>query len=187
MNEIEYERMQENAAIGQAIAANLQAILDEHGATDVADLYRTLYKYTDCGPWLSVKLHDGTWKHCHELQGISNCNVRALLVGSIVEGSDAEVLGRGIDLMDYMDEGGEAKAVEAFNREVEQVNDEACRLWGEANNEDTDEPWVLVAYAENEPLRLFGPFETQEEALLYGAAHHADGAYEAKAIQQPTN
>lgn len=134
MDEIEHERMQEDAATGQAIAANLQAILDDYGVTDVANLYRSIYKYTECGPWLSVQLHDGTWKHCHELRGIENGNVRALLVGSIVEGSDAEVTADPIDLMDYMDEGGDAKAVADFSNEVEQVNREACRLWDEANN-----------------------------------------------------
>lgn len=136
MNEMEYERMQEDAAIGQAIAQNLQAILDDNGAVDVADLYRSIYKYTDCGPWLSVQLHDGTWKHCHELRGIDNGNVRALLIGSIVEGSDAEVLGKVIDLIDYDDEGGEQQAVAAFNHELDQVNDEACRLWDEANKDE---------------------------------------------------
>lgn len=139
MNEIEYERMQEDAAIGQMIAENLQAILDAHDANNVQDLYRTIYKYTDCGPWLSVQLHDGTWKHSHELRGIDNGNVRALLVGSIVEGSDAEVLGRVIDLIAFDDEDGPQKAAEAFDHEVEEVNAEACALWHEANDDEDDD------------------------------------------------
>jgi hypothetical protein len=123
MNEREYEEMQESAAIGQMIAANLQAILDDHGATNVADLYRTLYKHTECGPWLSVQLHDGTWKHCHELRGIDNGDVRALLVGAIVEGSDADVVGSVVDLMDYGDEGDEALAVADFMISKEQARE----------------------------------------------------------------
>lgn len=137
MNEMEYERMQEDAATGQAIADNLQAILDDNDAENVAQLYRTIYKYTDCGPWLSVKLHDGTWVHCGHLQHVENNNVRALLVGSIVEGSDAEVSGDVLDLMIYETP---AQALAAFDAEVEEVNDRACELWHEANDEDDDEP-----------------------------------------------
>ena len=93
-------------------------------------LFRSsIYKYTECGPWLSVRLHDGTVRHCDQLQGIENGSVRALLVGSIVEGSDAEVTADWIDLLiEDPDE-----AVLKFNAAVEWVNDEACALWEEAN------------------------------------------------------
>ena len=136
MNEIDYYRMQEDAATGRLICQNLEAILIDNGSgMTVADLYKSVYKYTPCGPWLSVRLHDGTWKHCGELRGIENGNVRALLVGSIVEGSDAEVVGQEIDLLtcDTPEE-----AVTAFWHEVEQVNAEACLLWDEANGEDDE-------------------------------------------------
>lgn len=134
MNEIDYYKMQEDAAAGQACADNLEAILsDNGGGMTVADLYRSIYKYTACGPWLSVQLHDGTWKHCDELDGIDNGNVRALLVGSIVEGCDAEVEGRVLDLLEFETP---EDAVAAFNHEIEQVNADACALWDEANEEE---------------------------------------------------
>lgn len=139
MNEREYHEMQENAATGQMIAANLQAILDDHDCENVAQLYRTIYKYTDCGPWLSVQLHDGTWRHCDNLHGIDNGNVRALKVGSIVEGSDAEVEADPIDLIRFDEEGGEQLAVTTFNAAVEWVNDEASALWDDANGDESDD------------------------------------------------
>ncbi len=111
---------------GGICLGNLEAILAAHGVDDVSDLGRFLYKYTDAGLWLSVRLHDGTWKHTGNLDGIDNGNVRALLVGSIVEGSDAEVYGREVDLLND-------DAPAELEHEVEEVDAEACRLWEEAN------------------------------------------------------
>lgn len=137
MNEIDYYRMQESAAEGQVCLDNLNAILSDNGGEmTVDDLYRSIYKYTECGPWLSVQLHDGTWKHCDQLDGIDNGNVRALLVGSIVENSDAEVTGRVLDLLEFETP---EDAIAAFNHEVEQVNAEACALWDEVNAEEIEE------------------------------------------------
>lgn len=136
MNEREYFEWQDSMEIGGIILENLLAILRDHDVENVADLYRTLYKYTDCGPWLSVLLHDGTWRHSHELDGIQNRDVRALLVGSIVEGSDAEVTGCEVDLIKFDEP---EHAVAAFNHEVDQVNTYACALWDEANDEDEED------------------------------------------------
>ena len=113
---------------------NLEAILSDNGSDmNVAALARSLYKYTECGAYLSVQLHDGTWRNSGDLTGIENSNVRQLLVGSIVEGSDAEVCADPIDLNEYKDP---ADAVKAFNDIVSWVNDEACVLWHEANDEE---------------------------------------------------
>ena len=120
--------MQESAAIGQSIADNLNAILDD--APDVRALYRRTYKYTECGAWLSVRLHDGTIRHCDQLDDVKNDDVRALLVGSIVENSDAEVVADWIDLIDYETP---ADAAAAFNDTVDWVDNAACALWDEAN------------------------------------------------------
>jgi hypothetical protein len=46
-----------------------------------------------------VRRHDGTWKHAGDLAGVATGDVRSLRVGSIVEGSDAEVQGAEIDLL----------------------------------------------------------------------------------------
>lgn len=137
MNEIDYEQMQEDAAIGKAIAANLKAILDDWGVENVKQLDRTIYKRTECGAYLSVQLHDGTWRHSGNLDGIDNGNVQALLLGSIVEGSDADVTADPISLFNYMDEGDEKRLIADFDKTVDWVNDEACRIWEE--NEEGDE------------------------------------------------
>lgn len=135
MNEREYQRMQRDEEAGRICLANLEAILSDNGSDmNVHALYRSIYKYTACGPWLSVVLHDGTTRHCDKLEGIENGAVRKLLVGSIVEGSDAEVGPTTIDLLTYEDP---ADAVKAFNDAVEEVNDEACSLWEEANGDHT--------------------------------------------------
>lgn len=134
MNEMEYYENEEMIGMGKHMQDCLEAILSDNGSDmTVAALYRSIYKYTECGPWLSVKLHDGTWRHCGQLEGIDNGNVRALMVGSIVEGSDAEAVGQVLDLMEFE---SPEDAVAAFNREVAWVNDEACALWEEANNQE---------------------------------------------------
>lgn len=132
----DYLRMQDDLEGGAICLAALEEILLDNGSgMTVYDLARSLYKYTECGAWLSVQLHDGSWRHSGELYGIKNGDVRALQVGSIVEGSDAEVEGTPLDLLTFDTEGS---AVQAFNREVEWVNDESCRLWEEANEEEEE-------------------------------------------------
>ena len=128
------EQSQEGSA---TCLANLEAILGDNGSDmDVYSLGRSLYKYTECGPWLSVLLHDGTWKHTGDLLDVKNDDVRGLLVGSIVEGSDAEVKGDLIDLLLYEDT---AECVRDFLEQVEKVNAEASALWEEANADDLQE------------------------------------------------
>jgi hypothetical protein len=137
MNEVEYERMQEQIAEGEHANACLDAILSDNGSDmTLPALYRSIYKYTECGPWLSVRTWDDRKFHCGDLHKVDKDEVRYLLVGSIVEGSDAAVCADWIDLVEC--ESPEA-AVALFNRTVEWVNDEACALWEEANAEETDE------------------------------------------------
>lgn len=136
LNEVEYERMQELAAEGQHANACLDAILSDNGSSmTLPALYRSIYKYTDCGPWLSVQTWDGRWFHCQDLHKVDKTEVRYLLVGSIVEGSNAEVSADPIDLLDCE---SPEDAVTKFNSALESVNAEACRLWDEANNEDDE-------------------------------------------------
>lgn len=139
MNEMDYERMQEDAAMGQAIAANLKVILDDWSVESVQQLDRTIYESTECGAHLSVQLHDGAWRHSGDLDGVDNGNVQALLLGSIVEGSDGpDVCATPISLLDYMDEGDNKRLIADFDKTLDWVNDEACRIWDEINN-DNDE------------------------------------------------
>lgn len=136
MNEVQYERMQEQIAEGEHANACLDAILSDNGSDlTLPAIYRSIYKYTECGPWLSVRTWDGRTFHCGELHKVDKNEVRYLLVGSIVEGSDAEVTADPIDLVEC---DSPEDAVERFNRTVEWVNDEACALWDEVNAEEED-------------------------------------------------
>ena len=137
MNEVEYEQMQEMIAIGAHANACLDAILSDNGSDmTLPALYHSIYRYTECGPWLSVMTWDGRKFHCDQLHNVDKNEVRYLLIDSIVEGSDAEVTADWIDLVEC--ETPEA-AVDLFNQTVEWVNDEACALWNEANGEGEDE------------------------------------------------
>lgn len=132
MNEREYHNTQEDAATGEMIAENLKAILGDYGRENVQQLGRALYKYTDAGVSLSVRLHDGTWRWCGNLAGIDNGNVRSLGVSSIVEGSDAEVP---LEEFDLLREEEPEVVLAAFRNLVQDVNNTACDLWHEANCE----------------------------------------------------
>lgn len=129
MNERQYHSMNADIETGGFILAALEAILEHWDAENVEQLERSVYKHTACGPWLAVKLHDGTMRNSDELSDVKNGDVRCLLVGSIVEGSDAEVAADPIDLIEYEEP---ADAVAAFNVTVQWVDDEASALfWGD--------------------------------------------------------
>jgi hypothetical protein len=123
--------------------AGLKAILSDNGsALTVAAVYRSIYKHTACGPWLSAIKHDGNYVTCSNLGELKLEEVAALQIGSIVEGSEATVEG---DIL-YLDSLPPTKLVKEFNRQLEAVNDEACALWDEANGEEQQTPqqngWV---------------------------------------------
>lgn len=119
MTERDWHRANANEAADLLCALNLQAILDHYGATNVEELGRELYKSTDCGPVLSVQLHDGRWKHTGDLASVKTGHVRGLQVGSIVEGSDAHIAGAVTNLLT---EGAYADLIAAFDREVRLVD-----------------------------------------------------------------
>ena len=149
MNEIEYERMQESAAIGQALAECVNAIMAEYEATTLYDLQRGAYKYTDCGPSVGFRLFDGPciWNGDDRANDSSwVAHVEDICIGSIVEGSDAEVPPVWLNLLGiadgsdricdkYPDETVGQLAVRRWYDVLEDVNDEACALWHEANDE----------------------------------------------------
>ena len=150
MNEIEYEKMQEYAAIGQALAECVNAIMAEYDATTPYDLQRGAYKYTDCGPSVGFRLFDGSciWNGDDRANDPSwVAHVEDICIGSIVEGSDAEVPPVWLNLLGiadgsdricekYPDETVEQLAVRRWYDVLKDVNDEACALWHEANDEE---------------------------------------------------
>jgi len=113
------------------------------------EMYRVFYKYTDCGPWVSLRVN-GAWVHCQDLHKLGLWKdmvargdiVDEILIGSIVEGSDAEaspVAARLSDIRSKRSKRGtitRASLAAALNRAVQDVNDDACSLWDEANKEE---------------------------------------------------
>ena len=150
MDEIEYEQMQESAAIGQALAECVNAIMAEYDATTLYDLQRGAYKYTACGPSVGFRLFDGSciWNGDDRANDPSwVAHVEDICIGSIVEGSDAEVPTVWLNLLGiadgsaricgkYPDETVGQLAVRRWYDVLEDVNDEACTLWHEANGEE---------------------------------------------------
>ena len=156
MNEIEYYEMQENAAIGQAIGMAVSAIFNEYlehlpeAERTMRQLQRAAYKYTDAGVSVGFKLFDGScvWNGDSLANDLSLVNqIEDICIGSIVEGSDAEVppvwlnLHKIADGSDkacdkYPDDTVEQLAIRRWYETLEWVNDEACALWHEANDEE---------------------------------------------------
>lgn len=104
----------------------LRWLADLYGCEpDLERVKRRVYKGTDCGAWVTV--------------GDSG-----VTIGSIVEGSDAEVAPETIRLTSRMTK---AEFISRWRAAVQGVEDEASRLWDEANaheeeeeeEEDTDE------------------------------------------------
>jgi hypothetical protein len=121
-----YHQEEASAEAGDLCLANLQAILDDWGEKNVHGLDRWVHKYSTCGAHLSVKLHDGEWRHSGNLEGIENGNVRALQLGSIIEGHDATVTMPEFDLLD--DDYSPEEIVALFNEQVDDLDKEVDAL-----------------------------------------------------------
>ena len=156
MNEIEYNEMCESAAIGQALSECVTAVMAEYDATLLSQLQRSAYKYTECGASVGFRLMDGTfiWNGDDRAdEELLVTYVKDICISSIVEGSDAEVPEVWLNLLGiadgsdpicekYPDESVGQLAVRRWHNVLESVNDEACALWHEANDESDDEEAV---------------------------------------------
>jgi hypothetical protein len=135
----EYERQQELACVRDHIPEYMQAIFDDAASgSTLAHLQHRIYKDTDAGISISFQLDDGTFLWTGDKRLLDNSLVnRVSQIGfsSIVEGSDAEVGLRWLDLLDEQWETPELVVAE-FNRLVDETNDEACRLWDEEHGGD---------------------------------------------------
>ena len=120
----QYQRAQEAGAV---CLEALKTLLLLWGEENLAQLNRRIYGAYSCGPWLAVRLHNGTWKHGRtELETVKLEDVAALKVGSIVEGSDAEVEG---DVMELVSFEQPEDLVERFDQQLEGVNRQARSIW----------------------------------------------------------
>lgn len=111
---------EENAAFGMFLVQTVAESCGLEFKGPISELERRIdravYKGTDCGAWVLF-------------------DEKGIVVGSIVEGSDAEFSER-IDLtgIDISDAGAEILTQRFWNT-VEKINDLACDAWEEANGD----------------------------------------------------
>lgn len=142
----------------------VQDLAEEFGADNLWCIYRTVYKYTDCGPSIGFliknlpgdhparpcysdgpKADDPIWLYCDDLGKLGSFDdmraagqeIVGVSVSSIVEGSDAEVSGDTLH---------DDATTNDFWKLVEAVNQEASFLW-ERDNSD----WFCLKSPEGEP------------------------------------
>jgi len=140
MNEVQYDRMQEDVAIGSLAIDIIKAIGEEWGCSTPKELARYIYKSIGCGPSIGYRLWEGTdlWNGNPEIEYITFEQVRGIWVSSIVEGSDAEVPPQLFDSVKYAqnEELTIEECVTKFDELLEEIDAEACALWDEANQEE---------------------------------------------------
>jgi hypothetical protein len=113
--------------------SNLLELLKDYEAETPFHFGRSLYKYTECGPWTSFLLFqnkDLYYEDEDARKDPKDLPCIGVKIGSIVEGSDYEVPPR-VLLFPFTDD--------ALNAAVRGVNEEACEAWEEANCEDGEE------------------------------------------------
>lgn len=105
---------------------NLQQLLSYLGAETPRDAGDSLYDAHECGPWLAFIVKDEAYGYeSKEARSLTGCD--GVQVGSIVEGSDAEVTQRPL-LFPFTEA--------LFEAYVRDVDAQACSLWDEANSEE---------------------------------------------------
>lgn len=103
---------------------NLQEFLYYLDADTTWDAGLIMYHEYECGPWLAFVEIGGDALHSDSEGARSLTACDGVQVGSIVEGSDAEVTRAPLWF---------PFTPELFEAYVKDINDEACQLWDEAN------------------------------------------------------
>ena len=102
---------------------NLQEFLAHIGGDSAYQAGRAIYKYTDCGPWITYLVEDReVYYESDEANTLTDCI--GIKMGSIVEGSEAYV---DRDPMMFPFTG------EQFDAYVQGINDEAVAYWERDN------------------------------------------------------
>lgn len=134
-NHAEFDSQQRAEAAGITCLVALQALLKYWGEKDLGQMNERVYRAYSCGPWLAVRLHDGTWVHgTRDLENVKLEDVAALKVGSIVEGSDAEIEGDVLELVSY-DEDPDGLRID-FERQLVGVDDQVQTIWYEMHPDE---------------------------------------------------
>lgn len=158
---------EEANALGAAMTEAITALLAWWDVQDFASLDRRVYKTTACGASIGLELHDGgfVWSGDPRLATTPPMEVRAIGVGSIVEGTDRTVEHEFIDLLDYAERDAD-DFVTAFGKLVDQVDEAAQEAW----NDTHGCPHCGTGDAHVED----GPCPTCRESLLHGSEHPID-------------
>lgn len=117
-NEINAYKSAEAEAFGEFL---IRAVADGIGCEpDIKRIEKAIYKGTDCGAWIKF-------------------DENGIMVGSIVEGSDAEFSER-IDVSGTGDVDDPFQLIsDRVFAALERINKAACEAWDEANSEENDE------------------------------------------------
>lgn len=144
---------EEQAAMGQAMAEHLQALLDHEDARDFRDLNRDLYKYTDCGAYLTLRLWDGApvWSHDTRLPTIKVGDVASIGVGSIVEGTDMAPEDEWLDLLTYAEDEDASRLISDWGAAVQRIEDAAHDIWMETHGCESCGPLNEYGYRSVDP------------------------------------
>lgn len=113
----QYQRGEENAAFGRWL---VETIADLYGCDPTPEsIDRSVYKNTDCGAWCQFDEY-------------------GILVGSIVEGSDAEFSER-VDvtgLEELSEKKSKRELIRRFRATLKEIEELASEAWREANECD---------------------------------------------------
>lgn len=126
-------------------------------ADSPAELYRQVYKFTDCGAWLSVKINyieviepDGfndypseversKWIHSDDMYKLGTWKdmdergelITSFMVGSIIEGVEQTTDDYEIEVMQTDEEPAKFRA--RFNAAIDKVEEEAESIWNDTH------------------------------------------------------
>ena len=99
------------------------------GEQKLSDVKRNTYKFTDCGAWVTEETEkrvDYESPHIEEFNDAPTCeHVTGIVVGSIVEGADAECTPVELPFPFSMEE---------FSKACNSIEDEAKEIWNEWND-----------------------------------------------------
>ena len=142
--------MEEDIAMGIAMANITLAILNAFSVTDLSDLRRSIYKHTECGAHMALRLHDGRVVYNGgNIDKFMTADVRAIAIGSIVEGVEECAETRWFDLMDYVEKPYN-EAVDSFNKIIKAVDDEVSQIWNKTHGcERCHTHWVTNGFDHN--------------------------------------
>jgi hypothetical protein len=114
-------------------------LLDDYGGP--YDMYRCLYKYTDCGPGVGFQI-DGRWVYCDDLRQFGSWDdfqghtIQAMSVSSIVEGveqcTDTIIL-EAKDLRGKAKKPTRKTVGDAVFKAVAEVDQQANDIWNETH------------------------------------------------------